>query len=115
MWRGEGAAFFARRRYDERMPSAEAIIERVRKIALGFPDAYEKLSHGEPTFFNKAGVFVMIDNHHHGSKHLSIWCNAPSGAQESLSRATRNTSSSRRMSARAAGSGFISTPACRGR
>ena len=69
---------------NERMPSDEAIIERIRKIALALPDAYEKLSHGEPTFFNKAGVFVMVDNHHHGSKHLSVWCNAPPGAQESL-------------------------------
>ena len=66
------------------MPKADALIDRVRKIALALPDAYEKLSHGESTFFNKQGSFVMVDNHHHGSKHLSLWVNAPPGAQESL-------------------------------
>lgn len=70
--------------YTPRMPSADSLIERVREVALALPDAYEKLSHGAPTFFNRRGVFVMIAIHHHGSKHLSIWCNAPSGAQESL-------------------------------
>ena len=63
---------------------AEGLIEKVRQIALALPDATEKLSHGEPTFFNRGGVFAMIDNHHHGSAHVSVWCNAPPGAQESL-------------------------------
>lgn len=63
---------------------AGALIERVRKVALSLPDATEKLSHGEPTFFNKGGVFAMIDNDHHGSGHIAVICNAPPGAQESL-------------------------------
>ncbi len=64
--------------------NAEGLIQRVREIALALPDATEKLSHGEPTFFAGGRVFVMIDNNHHGSGHVAIWCNAPPGAQESL-------------------------------
>ena len=64
--------------------NAEALIERVRQIALALPDSMEKLSHGEATFFAGGRVFVMIDNNHHGSGHVAIWCNAPPGAQESL-------------------------------
>jgi hypothetical protein len=66
------------------MPDAAALIERVRTIAMGLPGVTEKLSHGEPAFFVRGRMFVMIDNHHHGSEHVSIWCNAPGGAQESL-------------------------------
>ena len=63
---------------------AAALIDRLREIALAMPEATEKLSHGAPTFFNKAGVFAMIDNNHHGSGHVATWLNAPDGAQESL-------------------------------
>ena len=63
---------------------AEVLIERLRTIALAMPDAAEKLSHGEPTFFNRGGVFAMIDNNHHGSGHVAVHLNAPPGAQESL-------------------------------
>jgi len=44
----------------------------------------EKLSHGEVTFFVRGRVFVSLDNHHHGSGHVAVVCNAPPGAQESL-------------------------------
>jgi hypothetical protein len=64
--------------------SAELLIERVRAIALALPRASEKLSHGEPAFFGGGKLFVTLDNDHHGSGHVAIWCNAPPGAQESL-------------------------------
>lgn len=64
--------------------NAEALIEKVRAIALALPDATEKLSHGEPAFFVKKKLFATIDDHHHGSGHVAVWCNAPEGAQESL-------------------------------
>lgn len=66
------------------MKNAAALIEKVRRIALALPDSSEKLSHGEPTFFTAGRTFATIDDHHHGSDHLSVWCNAPDGAQESL-------------------------------
>jgi hypothetical protein len=59
------------------------LIERVRKICMALPEATEKISHGEPTWF--AGkVFAMFDDHHHDSPHVSLWLPAPFGAQETL-------------------------------
>lgn len=63
---------------------AAALIERLRKIATALPGVTEKLSHGEPAFFVRGRMFVTVDNDHHGSGHVAIWCNAPGGAQESL-------------------------------
>lgn len=63
---------------------AAALIDRLRQIALALPDATEKLSHGAPTFFNRVGVFAMIDDNHHRSGHTAVWLNAPGGAQETL-------------------------------
>jgi hypothetical protein len=34
-------------------------LKRVRKICLELPDAMEKISHGEPTFFVKKRVFAL--------------------------------------------------------
>jgi predicted DNA-binding protein (MmcQ/YjbR family) len=62
-----------------------ALAERLRKLCLGFPEAHEKMSHGEPTWFAGRGkVFAMLDNHHHGSPHLSVWLPQPRGVQELL-------------------------------
>lgn len=66
------------------MKKADSLIARVRDIALALPDTMEKLSHGEPAFFVKKKLFAMIDNDHHGSGHVAVWCNAPDGAQQSL-------------------------------
>jgi hypothetical protein len=65
-------------------PDAGALIDRVRAIALEFPDVIEKLSHGEPAFFVRKRMFVTVDNNHHGSGHVAVWCKAPDGAQQSL-------------------------------
>jgi len=52
---------------------------------VALPEAIEKLSHGEPTWFAGAGkVFAMLDDHHHGADHLSVWLPLPLGAQENL-------------------------------
>lgn len=68
-----------------RSAASERGIERVRRICRALPGAQEKISHGEPTWFAGAGkVFAMIDDHHHGSPHLSVWLPAPSGVQETL-------------------------------
>ena len=41
---------------------------------MALPDANEKLSHGEPTWFaGKGKVFAMLDDHHHGAAHLAVW------------------------------------------
>ena len=62
-----------------------AAVARVRKLCLAFPEADERRSHGEPTWFAGRGkVFAMLDNHHHGSAHLALWLPMPPGVQESL-------------------------------
>jgi predicted DNA-binding protein (MmcQ/YjbR family) len=62
-----------------------ALVERLRKICMALPEAREKLSHGEPTWFaGKGKVFAMLDDHHHGGANLSVWLPQPLGAQEAL-------------------------------
>jgi len=64
---------------------SERLVERVRRLCLALPDANERVSHGEPTWFAGAGkVFAMVDDHHHGAPHLSLWLPAPAGAQQAL-------------------------------
>src|SRR5262249_31945601 len=65
-------------------PSKSAI-EQLRKICMALPEANEKASHGEPTWFaGKGKVFAMLDDHHHGAAHLSVWLPQPLGAQQAL-------------------------------
>src|SRR5262245_33880409 len=59
-------------------------LRRVRKICLGLPGATEKMSHGEPTFFVKQGVFAMFSNNHHHGGHVAVLLPAPPGLQEAL-------------------------------
>lgn len=61
------------------------VLARLRAICLALPEAQEKISHGEPTWFaGKGKVFAMFDNHHHGGEHISVWLPAPLGMQEAL-------------------------------
>jgi len=74
-----------RRASSKRGASNQALIERIRKICLALPEAQEKPSHGEPTWFaGKGKVFAMLDDHHHGAEHLSVWLPQPLGVQEAL-------------------------------
>jgi hypothetical protein len=69
----------------KRTASDAVLVERLRKICLALPEANERLSHGEPTWFAGRGkVFAMLDNHHHGAEHLSVWLPLPFGIQETL-------------------------------
>ena len=61
------------------------LVERLRKICMALPEAIEKRSHGEPTWFAGRGkVFATLDDHHHGAEHLSVWLPQPLGMQEAL-------------------------------
>ena len=67
------------------MTRDERSIEKLRALCLAFPDANEKISHGEPTWkAGKGKVFAMLDNHHHGSPHLSVWLPQPRDVQATL-------------------------------
>jgi len=59
-------------------------LERVRRICLAMPEAWEKLSHGEPTFFVGKKVFAMFSNNHHNDGRIAVVCPAPPGIQAML-------------------------------
>jgi hypothetical protein len=67
----------------KRKPFARQLA-RIRKLCLALPDTFEKLSHGEPTFFVRKRVFAMFSNDHHGDGHVAVWLPAPAGLQEAL-------------------------------
>ena len=63
----------------------ERALQRLRAICMALPEAVEKISHGEPTWFaGKGKVFAMFDNHHHGAEHIAVGLPQPFGAQEAL-------------------------------
>jgi hypothetical protein len=62
----------------------EKQIERVRRICLALPETFEKLSHGEPTFFVKKKVFAMCSINHHHDGHIAVVVPAPIGVQQAL-------------------------------
>jgi len=66
------------------MGASEEHLQRVRRICFALPEATEKLSHGEPTFFVRKKVFAMFANNHHNDGHIAVWLPAPPGIQERL-------------------------------
>jgi hypothetical protein len=63
----------------------EKVLERLREICLGLPEASERRSHGAPTFFVRGKrSFVTVLTDHHGDGRFAIWCAAPPGVQGSL-------------------------------
>jgi predicted DNA-binding protein (MmcQ/YjbR family) len=69
----------------KRSAADEEVVARPRKICLALPEAVEKVSHGEPTWFaGKGKVFAMLDDHHHGAEHLAVWLPQPPGAHQAL-------------------------------
>jgi hypothetical protein len=72
--------------WNERSPESAAILDRLRAICMALPEAQEKTSHGEPTWFAgpKGKVFAMFDDHHHGAPHVAVWVPAELGVQAAL-------------------------------
>jgi hypothetical protein len=66
------------------MTDAKLHLDRVRRLCLALPEASERLSHGEPTFFVRGKVFVMFSNNHHNDGHVGIWLPVPPGMQAAL-------------------------------
>src|SRR5947199_1253523 len=59
-------------------------LKALRALCLAMPEATERLSHGEPTWFvQDKRVFVTTSDHHHDDR-VAFWCAAPAGAQEAL-------------------------------
>ena len=56
----------------------------LRRLCLALPEATERLSHGEPTWFvQDKKVFVTYADHHHDDR-LAFWCAAAAGSQQAL-------------------------------
>jgi len=51
---------------------------------MSIPGTIEKISHGEPTFFTPARVFVMFANNHHDDGRVAVWIPAAPGVQTAL-------------------------------
>jgi len=62
---------------------ALSALDRLRSICLALPEADERLSHGEPSWFAGKKMFVTFSDHHHDDR-LAFWCAAPAGVQEHL-------------------------------
>ena len=59
-------------------------VERVRRICAALPGTWEKLSHGEPTFFIGKKVFAMCSINHHNDGHIAVTIPAAIGIQAML-------------------------------
>lgn len=64
--------------------SGDKHVERVRRICLALPETWEKLSHGEPTFFVGKRVFAMCSINHHNDGHIAVVIPAAIGIQAML-------------------------------
>ncbi len=70
---------------NQRKPDdGENQLERVRHICLSLPETWEKISHGEPTFFVRKKVFAMCSNNHHNDGHVAVVIPAAIGIQAML-------------------------------
>jgi len=58
-------------------------IERLRRICMAMPEATERLSHGEPTWF-VGKVFCMLSNNHHNEGNVGFNAPAPPGVQAAM-------------------------------
>ena len=67
--------------------STAVAVDRLRALCLALPEAVERLSHGEPTWFiGGKKTFVMFADRHHDDR-VAFWCAAPPGVQEHLTAA----------------------------
>ena len=63
----------------------QQLLAAVREICLGLPEASERPSHGEPTFFvGGKRSFATVWDDHHGDGRLALLCAAPAGMQAAL-------------------------------
>jgi len=65
---------------------ARSVNQAVREICLSFPEAEEVVSHGFPDFRVRGKTFASYVVNHHGDGRVSLWLNAPSGAQDHYSK-----------------------------
>lgn len=61
-------------------------LDRLRRMCLALPGAWEKVSHGEPTFWVGRKMFASFANAatHHGAGRHAVWCKATHVTQHLL-------------------------------
>ena len=72
------------------LPVGQLELDRVREIALGFPEVNERLSHGAPCFFvrDKRPLCYFHDQDFSDDGRVALWCPASMGqVEESLAAA----------------------------
>lgn len=64
----------------------ETPLEKLRTLCLALPDTWEKISHGEPTFWVGKRMFASFANAstHHGGGRYAVWCYATHTTQHML-------------------------------
>jgi predicted DNA-binding protein (MmcQ/YjbR family) len=68
-----------------KVPTADPLV-RLRRLCLVLPGAWEKVSHGEPTFWVGKRMFATFANAatHHGMGRHAVWCKGDLVTQELL-------------------------------
>lgn len=65
-------------------PLLDRALDRLRALCLALPEATERLSHGEPTWFVRGKkVFVMFAGRHHDDR-VACWCAAAADERDAL-------------------------------
>lgn len=61
-------------------------LHRLRRLCLALPGAWEKTSHGEPTFWVGKRMFASFADagNHHGAGRHAVWCKSTSLTQDLL-------------------------------
>ena len=60
--------------------------DRVRQLCLALPGTWEKLSHGEATFWVRTKMFATLASagNHHGAGRDAVWCKSSAVTQDLL-------------------------------
>lgn len=71
-----------------RMHDVKSPLAHVREICLALPNAQEKVSHGEPTFWVGQRMFATFASatNHHGAGRDAVWCKCSFVTQDHLLR-----------------------------
>ena len=66
--------------------TARSPLNRLRRTCLALPGAWEKVSHGEPTFWVGKRMFASFADkgNHHGAGRDAVWCKATHATQDLL-------------------------------
>ena len=69
-----------------RRPAAPASdpLALLREIIRAWPETFERISHGAPTWWGGKRTFATFTVNHHGDGRIAVWCKLPPGAQEAL-------------------------------